>query len=153
MSFYKTNAEGINEFSGLSNDPLIVLFNLCKDRYSHTLDPFVLFTDPVEYKRGNMLMKFIQDNNLGEVWKSESKLNPNSQRKLEVFIFSPNDDVLEPWLRAEDSRWKSEYAEYTTKLSKSANWIPFKFTYSVPGKQPTVKKWSPKSVIETFIKS
>lgn len=114
--------KGVAEFSGLSSDPLTALRTIAYDRYSHAIKPFVVFTDPISFRGGIALAKFIKEQEVGEVWESDERLNPNSQRILKVYIFAPDDAVLKPWFERE-----AEYQQaLTLEGARTNTYIPFK---------------------------
>lgn len=104
------------------------LYQLGRQRYAtpSLQTPFVVFSDPVEFKRGRALMEFIRENGLGDVVQTEPLLNPNSNRMLEVYLYSPDDSVFGPWIERENS-YKDRMFEIhrMEQLAPGARFKPF----------------------------
>ena len=78
---------GVNELVGLQNDPKGTL----KEFYlrSHTV-AFTLFSDALACQRGQKFATLIRKHGLGTLQASGARMNPNSGRRIRVWIWSPD---------------------------------------------------------------
>lgn len=63
---------------------------------------FYIFSDVVGQRNytnngGETLAKFITDNNLGKVWETERRTNPNSSHEIVVWVWAPDHAALWKW--------------------------------------------------------
>lgn len=98
MSLSQRQGEALSEYSGLLDRPEDSLYNLANGRYCGDIKTsFVIFSDPVAVGYGRRLRDYILQIGAGKVVTSEIYVNGNTQRQLEIFIFTPNDTVLKAW--------------------------------------------------------
>lgn len=90
---------GVQEIKGINYEgvtPKKIVRDVCDLRYYHCFQcAFYIFTDKYSNQRnGDALMKYIHDNNLGEVTKSHSARNPNSYNIVTVYIWKVHEPNL-----------------------------------------------------------
>lgn len=123
---------GVKQISGVSRigngaTAEEAMFELVEneDSWSDSIDldriyPFYLFSDTVASKGGRKFAKFILDNELGSVYKSSEGINPNTQNKIEVFVWTPNKKKLTSWYNKLHKQW--EKAREAKELADDSNW-------------------------------
>jgi len=65
---------------------------------------FLIFTDINKKKHGKKLHKYIINNNLGQITKSPSKINPNSKHSLAIWLWTLNKPNLKQWWQQNKSK-------------------------------------------------
>lgn len=111
MEIRNTTCCGVKEFYGLASDPSDTLWFIAKEVFEKGLSfAFMLFTDPVEFKNGETLKDAILELKLGTVTETPEVENPNSQRILKAYLFSPDMKAFKAWYVA--------YYELIKKLQK-----------------------------------
>jgi len=136
-------SDHISEFSGLSDNASMSLLKLAQSYYAEKQrTPFVLFTDPVQNKRGIALKAYIEKSGVGKVWESEQRENPNSHRQLVIYTFAPDDEALKAWY---EPRWiaHEDARELNREQIRSRlSYIPFSFDPDA---------WKPEGTEDTFM--
>lgn len=92
---------GVNELSGIIHeDPFDILCDVGVQRFDEGKEcAFYIFTDIDTQKYGAALAKYITDNELGQIAASKSKINPNSDNRLRVWVWSVSDRAFHRWWR------------------------------------------------------
>lgn len=112
------------EYSGLFDKPSLSLFTLALARYTNNENhnflttPFILISDPIRNGRGLKLYDLILKGNFGEIWSSPVSMNPNSHNELQIYVFSPNDEVLKAWFLPLNERRLKEFEKYKKDRNK-----------------------------------
>lgn len=138
MAIEPKQSQGITEFSGLLNTPEDSLYRICSGLYARNngpVRPFLLFTDTIQNGRGLALMDFIVKGKFGKVAKSDTRVNPNSNRELNIFVFAPNHETLMKWYSPIEKVMKREVAA----LNASGNYRAAT-TFSVRDAQNLIAK-------------
>lgn len=120
------------EISGLGRAATNSLFLIAQSRYAAaTQTTYVVFSAVVSYdftSTGRALMSLIIKHNMGVVVRTPTRLNPNSNNNLEVFIYTPNDEALKSWyLREKDNYDRALDRHYNSRRS-----LYERFNYVVP---------------------
>lgn len=91
---------GINEIAGIidDNNPRETVKSVCESLFHDENNcAFMLFTDINKKIPGKNLEKYIKDNKLGKIVKSNSSINPNTRHSLTAWIWTLNKTNLKNW--------------------------------------------------------
>jgi len=103
VGFGTTSCCGFREFKGLTTRPKEDMTAFCAGWLRHNTHgdahgAFAFFSDNnVGGNKAVKLAKYIKDNKLGIIHKTNSKLNPSSGNKLVVCMFEPDNKKLKEW--------------------------------------------------------
>lgn len=94
-----TSCCGVHEIEALERTAKESLLEICEEKYGWgaSQQAFILFTDITTSVRGRKLSKYITDNNLGDIIKTASKVNPNSGNRVTVWVWAVNEKRLLAW--------------------------------------------------------
>lgn len=101
-SVEEMNCCGLRELHHIGQDwgPKQTILTFCEDRFNDDegiTRPFVIFTDVASRSAGKRLHKFILENRLGEVTKSKTRVNGNTDHKIIMWTWSVNHTALKKW--------------------------------------------------------
>lgn len=101
MEINTTSCCGLNELENISdcgNGYKNIITQIIQHREKTTEDiPFYIFTDVTRRISGRRLASFIELNKLGKIIKSHSKLNPNSENYISVWIWEVSNKGLKDY--------------------------------------------------------
>jgi len=94
-----TSCCGVDEIEALERTAKESLLEICEEKYGWgaSQQAFILFTDITTSGRGRKLSKYITDNKLGDVIKTNPKTNPNSGNRVTVWVWAINETALLKW--------------------------------------------------------
>lgn len=82
------------EIVGLEGNVEHVLMYIIQSRKNRVNPELIYFTDATYFGNGKVLKTFIDQLKIGEVIVTPPVHNPNSERKVEVFMFKPDEDAV-----------------------------------------------------------
>ncbi len=93
-----TSCCGLREIEGMHKEPKEILLDVGRHRYEYWNScALYFFTDTASGKYGKMLAKYIEENGLGSITKSDNKRNPNSGRIIICWVWSVNKAKFKKW--------------------------------------------------------
>ena len=76
---------------GDNNPPEEIIEEVCKSYFrNESKCAFYIFSDIHRKRRGKQLVEYITKNELGKITESPTKINPNSESSLKVWIWTIN---------------------------------------------------------------
>ena len=101
----ETSCCGVLEYDGVTGQtPTKILLNICENKYDNWegyKSAFITFTDVAKSSNGKNLYSYILKNKLGTVVKTRARTNPNTRRKIKIWVWSPNETNLRKWYKSE----------------------------------------------------
>jgi hypothetical protein len=94
----RTQCCGVHEYHGLKATAEESLKTMFRYRYLRGFrGAYIVFSDPIDRGHGIALARYIQENALGTLSVLDTGVNPNTARRLGVWVYQPDDSSASEW--------------------------------------------------------